>query len=180
MVEVGFESLRKIQLQERNYAALVNLDEDFYTAYSDYVALQQKQLSDKFSFDSAMTFEGTRKLLSDLMRRRQQKILLKAIRDFQGGEVSSTGLAKEEKELYTSVIRLLSEYEESVNPSKSAKPAPQPPARNRVEVRILADVPEFVGVKETVGPFKPEQTALLDAEDAKLLIEQGMASAATG
>lgn len=186
MVEVSFEGLRKVQLQERNYASLVNIEDEFYTAYSDFLSLQRKQLSDKFSFEGAMTFESTRKLLGDVVRRRQQKILLKAIRDFQGGEVSSIGLSKEEKTLYTSVIKLLAEYDLQVNPAKVESPAPQTPTSSAPQapeakkqaVKLLADVPEFVGVRDTVGPFSSQQVAELDPEDAKLLIEQGMAQPA--
>lgn len=179
MVEVSFDALRKIQLQERNYAALVPLEEDFFDAYRNHVEQQRKSLHESFSLDAASAYEGTRKLLSEVVSRRQQKIFLKALRDFHAGTVSGSGLAKEEKDLYNSLIKLLGGYESKLFESFAAeKTVVEKPADCFMKVQLLSEVPQFVGVSGLIGPFGANQVASLPKEDAKLLVSQGVAQEA--
>lgn len=176
-MEVSFDALRKIQLQERNYAALVPLEEDFFDAYRSHVEAQRKSLHESFSLDAASAYEGTRKLLSEVVSRRQQKIFLKALRDFHSGTVSGSGLAKEEKELYNSLVKLLGSYGSKLFGSFAAENAAET-ASDVVKVQLLAEVPQFVGISGLIGPFGANQIASLPKEDAKLLVSQGVAQEA--
>lgn len=177
-MEVSFDALRKIQLQERNYAALVPLEEDFFDAYRNHVEEQRKSLHENFSLDAASAYEGTRKLLSEVVTRRQQKIFLKALRDFHAGTVSGSGLAREEKDLYNSLIKLLGSYGSKLFGSFAAETTIEKPADTLMKVQLLSEVPQFVGITGLIGPFGANQIATLPKEDAKLLVAQGVAQEA--
>ncbi len=180
--EVSFDSIRRVHLAEKSSPTLTKVDEEFYAIYRAHVGKLKEQLSTHFSLEAATAYESTRKLIFDVSRRRQQKIFFKALHDFQAGEISSDGLAREEKELYTSLIKLLSGYElqlagNHVHPPAPASATASPPtiASDTVTVRILADLPQFVGASGPVGPFTAQSTANVSKQDAQLLAEQGVA-----
>ncbi len=175
LTETSFEALRKIQLLEKNYASLSELGDDFFEKYRVLLLEMRERLRKDFSIEAASSFDGMQRLLSDVMRRREQKLFLKALRDFRTGAVDSKGLALEEKQVYAEVIRLLKSYEEKQtiqfnvsHPRADAKPS-------SVEVTFLVDLPAFVGASGSLGPFSTNQKASLPPDDARLLIEQGVA-----
>jgi DNA replication initiation complex subunit (GINS family) len=175
MTEASFEALRKVQLQEKHESQLAELEEDFFEKYRSLIELQRERLRKDFSLEAATSFENLRRLLAEVTRKREQKLFLKALRDFHAGEVSGEGLAREERELYNSLVRLLSEYEARAMQQSSASAAKEVDKR----VRFSSDVPAFVGASGAkIGPFAAGQVAPLPATDAKLLLEQGVVSEA--
>lgn len=182
-MEASYDYLRKIQLDEKHKASLGRIEPDFYSAFKSRLADLDRQQSSDPSFDGAKECENTLKLLKDIIDRRQKKILLKAQHDLFAGEVSSEGLAEEEKELYRAIIKLLKEHESIVLDGKHC-PAPQPPAKEEPErpflsVKILQDLPEFVGPDMQVcGPFKADEVVSLEKEEALLLIKRNAAQPA--
>lgn len=174
MVEVGFEDLRKVQLHEKNQPSLYSLHDDFFKAFKEFLEKQRERLERDFSVESASAYQNSQKMLREISRRREKKIFLKALNDFQAGQVDSQGLAAEEKELYTSLLKIISEYEAVFSPPKAPKSVAGR-EDDLVEIRILAELPAFVGSKSQLGPFTASQTVRLPREDAKLLIEQGIA-----
>jgi DNA replication initiation complex subunit (GINS family) len=173
LTEASFDALRKVQLHEKSYAALSQVDEDFFEKYRLLLHKLRERLRSDFSLEAATAFEETRKLLTEVMRKREQKLFLKALRDFHSGDVDSNGLAREEKEVYLAAVKLLSTYEQNQLGSQ-----PSEKKEALIEVKFLSDVPAFIGSSSQLGPFAAKQTARLPAEDARLLIEQGMAQEA--
>jgi hypothetical protein len=181
--QVSFEALRRVQLAEKTSPSLSPLEEDFYESYRGLVAQMQQRLTADFSLEGANSYESTRKILADIIRRREQKILLRAMHDFESGTIGGEGLASEEKGLYKSLITLISAY----RPSMAGQPAPsvsQQQSANGAQVgailvRMLVDVPRFVGTSGPVGPLQAGSTVQLSSEDAQLLLSQGAAQKAT-
>lgn len=178
--ELSFESLRRVHLAEKNSPGLSSLDGEFYLRYRGYTEQLKHSLSAQFTLESAHAYESTRKLLSDISHRRQQKIFLKSLHDFHAGTVSSEGLAAEEQELYTSLLTILTSCEAKLAGETTLRPAPLSDqvatvAADVVTVQLLADVPQFVGATGPIGPFSAQQKANLSKVDAQLLAEQGIA-----
>lgn len=178
--EVSFEALRRVQLSEKNSPALTNLESDFYVAYQRHMQELHKRLSGDFSLEAARAYESTRKVLTDIARRREQKILLKALHDFETGGIGSDGFAIEEKELYTSLIKLISVYqpgslEQVPSTRREQKVEEEPLQSGSVLVKLLVDIPQFVGSGGPVGPFAAGSQAQVSDEDAALLVSQGAA-----
>ena len=181
-MEATYDYLRKIQLEEKHKASLFPIESDFYSSFKSRIGQLEERLSTDPSFDGAKEQENTLKILRDVIDRRQKKILLKAQHDLLAGEVSSEGLAEEEKELYRSIIKLLKEHESVVlNGSAQTALAEQAPAPEEQEpellsIKILQDLPEFVGPDMQVcGPFKQDQVVQLEKEEALLLINRNAA-----
>ncbi|MBI3587716.1 hypothetical protein HY995_01275 [Candidatus Micrarchaeota archaeon] len=177
MAEVSFDALRRVQLAEKNYASLSSLDSGFFKSYRLFLIEQRAGLHKNFSLEAATAYESARKVFSDVVQRREQKILLKALHDFHGESVSSQGLSAEEAALYASFISLFKQYEDGLlsdfgSPSGVERNSP---GENTVTVRMLADLPQFVGISGIIGPFSASQQAALPAEDARLLVERGVA-----
>ena len=157
VTQVSFEALRRVQLAEKTGPGLTPIEEDFYDSYRGLVAEQRQRLTAEFSLEGANAYESTRKILLDIVRRREQKILLRAMHDYEAGTIGGEGLAAEEKGLYKSLITLISAYRpamvgEPASRTVAEKTAVAPPA-STVQVRLLVDVPRFVGISGPVGPL---------------------------
>ncbi|MGB9577008.1 MAG: hypothetical protein ACP5O3_00625 [Candidatus Micrarchaeia archaeon] len=181
-METSFEELRKIHLHEKRVGSLAQVSEDFFQAYRALLQQQKEELCKSFSLDGARSYENLSKMLKEVVELRQNKILLKALRDLRAGSVSSEGLASEEKELYTSAIKLLKDYEDLL-----VAPVPKPVELEAacvagalpsvVKVRILSDIPEaFVGDDgKDYGPFSAGQVVELSGDQASLLVRRKVA-----
>ncbi len=166
--ETSFDALRQIQMAERHAPALVKLDDDFYPRYSAWLAELESHVTRQFSLEGAQTLENSRRALSDLFELRKQKLFFKALKDFRKGAVSSTGLSGQEKELYTGLITLLSQYQLALNQGP-------PASENDVPVELICDVPAFVGFDaQTYGPFKAGQNIRLPRKQADFLARKGI------
>lgn len=175
-MEVGYDALRKVLLQERHYSALSALEEDFFDQYAAFVKVQEVRLKESFSLDAAKEFENTVKALDGLKETRLQKILFKALRDLQNNSVNSEGLARAEKELYRTLVKTLMEYSRgSRSPAVEAQEVR--PEQPTMTVRILNDVKEFIGSDASqYGPFSTGQTVQLKKEIASFLVRKKAAA----
>ncbi|MCX6767823.1 MAG: hypothetical protein NTY90_03800 [Candidatus Micrarchaeota archaeon] len=181
-MELSFEALRRIQLQEKHNATLTIVDDVFYDAYASFLSQQADRLRQNFSLDEVRVYENTQKILHEIIEKRQQKILLKAFRDLRTGEVTSEGLAKQERELYIELLKLLQSHEAALNSAfageKSMQEKTAEKEKDAVTVKILVDLPAFVWTdSQQVGPFSASQVVELRREEAELLIKRNAAEA---
>ena len=111
-----FEKLRKIQLSERRHATLSQIDDDFYSEL-------KKRLAESSSGDAAYGEDREYKNIcaigKDIIIRRKQKIVAKAQRDLSSDQISSEGLASEEREFYLSFVGLLKRMDSFLEPSEA-------------------------------------------------------------
>jgi len=181
VAEISFDELRKVQLLEKKSASLAPLSETFFVEYREWMAKQEEALKTGFSLEGARTCDNASRVLQEIVALRQQKILLKALRDMRAGEVSSDGLAREEKQLYTSAVKLLTEFEcslvgRTVAPEGGGVKC-EPLPDGFLSVRILADIPEaFVGSDgKEYGPFTASQVVRLSRDQALSLVHRKVA-----
>ncbi len=177
MVETSFDELRKVHLQEKHASTLLQLGEDFFDVYLNYINEFYSELKGDFSMQDAKAYESCRQVFLELVHLRCQKVILKAFKDSRTSTVSTDGLAQQEKELYLSMLRAFSNYEESLSFSKRAPEAKQVPPTvvDQVKVEVLVDVPQFVSANGTLGPFTAGIQVELDSETASLLTGKGAA-----
>lgn len=165
IIELSYEELRKMLVQERHSSALEALDELFFDSYEQLLKQREEALKASFSIDSARALENFRKVFDDLKRQRLNKLLFKSLRDCELNSLSSEGLVAQEKELYNELTRLLSEY-------LSAKIVKAEPALLRT--RVVSPVSSFVGFDgSNYGPFNPGDSVELPREVALLLSKRG-------
>ncbi len=179
-MEVSFEAVRKVQLQERNYSSLSKLDDDFYDKYLSFIKDLRCRLESGFSLEGAKAFENSDRVLKDIFEQRKHKIFFKAFRDMKNNSVDSNGLARQEKELYTSLITLLTSFNSALS-TESRGAVPVGPAvpvvsqPKKILVEFLVDLPQIAGVDSntTIGPFLKGQEAELSERQASLLSKKG-------
>ena len=191
MVELSFEALRKIQVQERTFGALSTLDGDFYSQYSGWVAQQKKTLQESFSIEALKTYENSKKVITEIGAKREQKILLKALKDLRGGLVGTEGLSSEEKTMYLQVISSLKAFERAMHAEEPAqleeevarmiREEVQRPKLEATRVILLQDLSQFVAPDgTTLGPFKANDVVEMHREIADILVKRNAAKLVGG
>jgi len=162
---VNYDFLRNLLSLERSQSGLELVKEDFFLHCGSFVAIQEGVLKESFSLEQARVLENSRKIMGELKDVRLRKILFKAFRDLEANAVNSSGLAKEEKEFYRSVLSLLSQYKQKGSP-----------AEEKVKVKILVDLPEMQSPDGgAFGPFQRGAVAALSPATADLLAQKNAA-----
>ena len=169
-MEASYDALRKTQLQERKNPALAPLENAFY---ADYRALLTN-LQQKFQaggLDEGKELANTESVLRDVLEAREQKIVLKALRDVRSGAVKPDGLAAEEKQLYLSLIEIINDFESrTANRSKAMKELADEEKLANSKVKFLKDLPALSWRDgSTQGPFKAGDVLELGREFAEFL-----------
>lgn len=188
MADDFFERLRRIQLSERRHAVLSQIDDNFYSELKERLS----GLCDDTSADNR-EYRNFCQIGRDIIARRKQKIVAKAQRDLSNNQISSEGLASQERDFYLSMVGLLKRMDsllESQETSFDGKKAVEQSAAKSVsaaaaddrafmtvKVKMLSDVPEFVSSDlDSVGPFSRSQVVDLPKDVADLLVNRSLAS----
>ncbi len=184
MSEISYEALRKVQLQERNFGALSSLDEEFYERYNLWLAEQKRLLQSEFRIETLKAYENAKKIIEEISEKREQKIVLKALKDLRSNSIDSSGLSKEEKTFYLKLLATAKDFEETVVQFKEKKPELKAEERKEMaklgekllSIRMLVSISKFVAPDgNTYGPFEPAQIVSMEKEVAELLVKKGAA-----
>ncbi|MFH0971197.1 MAG: hypothetical protein V1835_01375 [Candidatus Micrarchaeota archaeon] len=184
MTEISYDGLRKIQMQERNFGALSSLDEDFYEKYNLWVAEQKRLLQKEFAIETLKAYENAKKIIEEISAKREQKIVLKVLKDMRSGSIDTAGLSKEEKSFYLKLLASAKEFEESVVQFSEKKPEYKKAEEKEIQklqqklltIKMIAGMGKFVAPDGTTyGPFTPDQIISIDKDIAELLLKKGIA-----
>jgi len=170
MVEetITFELIRRIQREEQRSPKLVKLPENFYRNINSYLQ-QKKILIEKEEKNVGVEIKNIERLIEDVYNRRERKIL-NLVLIFVRTNIKPENLIDEEKVLFDQLVELIThrrvEILSSVFEFKSLQRT----------VVFKEGIPQFIGsdMKE-YGPFKAGEEAVIPEENAKLLIEKGIA-----
>lgn len=213
-----YEELRKYQRKEKNTAKLVELKKGFYEELSDLVSEKSSKYKEEMDPEVKKKLENIKKIARDLYKKRERKIISRALRTteleeedykllerekklfkeireaieeerkqldkvlkgepLQGLEEESRELEETEKsegELQTtSETDLEEETAESELKNEEEKETGE--GLNKVMVRILKEVPEFVSQNlQELGPYEPESTVEVPEKEAEVLVDKGLA-----
>lgn len=158
--EINYRTLRKIQQIEKNSPVLTKIDSDFYSALSGYL----KGLNDRLGKESSSQkqillkdeIQNTKKIATNIYEQREKKVLLAAISKARGGNPDLKNLVDVEKNLFDSVLKLmtqsrekllnkkLKEEEKTVVSGKKNKENEKQENSNPI-VWVTEDIPEFIG-----------------------------------
>jgi DNA replication initiation complex subunit (GINS family) len=179
MVEISYEALRKIQMQERNFGALSTLDEDFYERYNLWVMEQKRLLQSQFSIETLKAYENAKKILEEVSAKREQKIVLKALKDLKGNSVDTAGLSKEEKEFYLNIITSAKDFEASAvkfsEKRQEFKKEAEKASERLLTLKIITALGKFVASDgNTYGPFSADEVVNIEKSIGELLVKKGI------
>ena len=189
--------------REEGETSLGGLPSDFYIKIADYLKRirEENKLPDKKSVKVSLLdheAENVGLMLEELLLARYKK-LLKTISQKQA--VPSELLTVEEAKMCESFVAFASSYQKFTNdllqgqisptfvsqtisqtaPQIEAKPEAKAKveievAHNRVALRFIKNIPAIMGADmKSYGPFIVEDVASLPAENAKVLVKQGLA-----
>lgn len=182
--------------REIDDSSLGGLPPDFYAKIADYLRRmreENKQLEKKSVKVNLLEHESENatRMLEELLRIRYKKIL-KAVTKSQ--KAPSELLTVEEAKMTESFITFSDAYQnfsknlmqgeptkievevKAPEASRTEVAAPAEVSYKRVTLRFIKGIPAIMGADmKSYGPFVPEDVASLPADNAKMLVKQGLA-----
>ncbi|OGI12657.1 hypothetical protein A3K64_03710 [Candidatus Micrarchaeota archaeon RBG_16_36_9] len=190
---ITYETVRNAHRAEKE-DELQRLPEGFFESIRNWFKLKEKQKDTT----SLLEVENAKKLLEDIINRRQKKIVLAALSTMRG-QLPPSGLNDEERKFFDEIVNTLKSFknvmnekfrsfddiaEEKIEEAKKSveelKPIEDVPAvikpNGKTLVKILSDLPRFVGSNmQSYGPLKIGDIITLPDEIGKLLITRKVA-----
>jgi DNA replication factor GINS len=176
--------------REIENSAIQPLPADFYERSSRYLKQikTENQTSDKSNLKASLMKQECRnvtRMIKELLRIRYKK-LLKTIKG--GQKLLPDILTNEETEFLTGLLPFAEAYDifakgllQGITPKSVIKPAETKEIaaeaqRKRVTLRFVKAIPAIVGSDmKTYGPFLAEDVASVPADNARILVKQGLA-----
>jgi len=176
---------------ELENTALGGLPSDFYARAADFLRSikEETRMMDKKTVKSTLLeheLERVKCMLKELILVRYKKLVALVS---ESKKLPSGLLADEEESLCTGFLSFAESYQKFADkllqgqvsirvtsPSSSAPKVASKNVRKRVALRFVKAVPAVIGADmKTYGPFMVEDVASVPAENAKILVKQGLA-----
>jgi DNA replication initiation complex subunit (GINS family) len=166
MVMITFETLRKIEREEKAAPGLTKLPEGFFESVASYLS-KKVQLRGDEENSELMNAKHT---VGDIVKAREKKILISAL-NFTDSGMEPANLTAEEKQFFDQAASMIMQFR--TDSKKFLEPGL---TRNSVVV-FLEEVPQFVGTDmKNYGPFGKGDVANLPEDVTRLLIEKRFAN----
>jgi DNA replication initiation complex subunit (GINS family) len=166
---LGYSDLREIQKREMESSALVMLSDDFYSLISQLLAKKGGDAIASKSLLAIKEYENIKKIVIAIQAKREEKIVLMALR----GEREGAGLTIEERRMLKDLSEIVGKYREIVK-SVWESESSAPPAGKRI--KIMKEVSQYRGLDNSLyGPFRSGEEALVPIAEADWLLKAGMA-----
>lgn len=179
-MEITYDELRRIYRLEKNTSKLVEVDEDFYESLKDFIEEQKNEYLESindFSSTKARDFINLKKVTEEIFAIRERKILNKALVHGRTEDPFDEKISLQEKEFFNELMKIIKKHKYHIEEMFKTKEKREKPANlNNVTIRILTDVPAFIGtdMKEH-GPFKEGEKTKVPTKIAKLMIDRKIA-----
>jgi DNA replication factor GINS len=174
-----YDELYEAWKKEKETAEIQALPGDFYIRLADYVKKirEESRMLDEKTTKGRLTyfeFRNVRKMAKELIQLRYRKALRKTMTE---RILPKETLTKEEEKLHGGTLPLAESYQaflkDIVRGRLSGMEKEKP---KHILLRFLKEVPAIIGSDmKPYGPFKAEDIATLPAENARILINQGVA-----
>lgn len=175
-----YDELYEAWRREKENAEVQPLPKDFFVRLAQYVKRLREEgrmLDEKTTRGKLLLRESknVKKLCEELILLRYEKVLKKVA---SGETVAKEGLTGKEERLYAEIASSVESYQSFLkdvvggrSPSVEVKEKAKKPV-----LRFLQEIPAIIGADmKPYGPFKPEDVASVPAENAKILVKQGLA-----
>ncbi|OYT29535.1 hypothetical protein B6U98_02055 [Thermoplasmatales archaeon ex4572_165] len=191
--------LRKIQQGEKSSPLLSKIDDHFFEDASSYCSLLRKRLNtEKKPSRNLILSEQTQnveKIIRNIYELREKKIMLAAMSKARGGSPPEKQFLPGEKQLFNSIYSLLIDtrntlfdYNETKNPTSEKVPLknqnnseitnkvePQINKDNHTVIRILENIPTFIGTDTKQYDLKKNDIVSIPDTLASMLIKKHVA-----
>lgn len=166
---LNYTELRDIQRREMESSAIVGLPDDFYRLVSEFLSKKNGEAMESKSLLSIKECENIKKIVMAIQAKREEKIVLMAVR----GEREGSGLTAEEKQMLKELSSIIRKARETLkNAWDSGEAAPDDKAR----IKLLKEVSQYRGLDNALyGPFKEGDEQTLPRAEAEWLLKAKMA-----
>lgn len=166
---LNYSDLRDIQRKEMESSAVVALSDDFYQSMSMLLAEKKSAAQSSKSLLAIKEYENIKKILLSVQAKREEKIVLMAVR----GESAGPGLTSEEREMLKELSSIVNKSRTVIKGVWESEEAAPPDARR---IRLLQDVAQYKGLDNSVyGPFRKGEEQMLPNVEAEWLLKSRMA-----
>jgi len=171
---LNYTKLRNIQQKERASAFLTNIGADFYKEAAKHIKDLERRMEEEKKKNPASKklvliadeLRNTKRIWESIFERREKKIVLAALATVRGGKGMPENLTREEKIFYDELVNLMKEYRNKIMAGEE---------KDVMILRILQDIPHFVGSDMKKYNLKKEDVIVLSPEIGKVLVERGAA-----
>ena len=190
--EINYRTLREIQQLEKNSPILTELKSYFYIDLSKYLNELEKRLKNESSSQKQTLLkdeiENTKKISINIYELREKKILFAAITKTRGGNPDIKNMLNIEKNLFDSLINILKttriqlfkqEPVEKNTIDSEEKPVETKELEEKQKnsnpiVRVIEDVPEFIGTNEKRYYLRKNDVLSLPDDMCEMLFRRGV------
>ncbi len=162
---LDYSELRGIQKQERESAALVKLENDFYDRLFGFLKEKRQEAVSSGSLVSMREYENLRRIAASIQSKREEKIVLMALR----GAESGAGLTSEETSLLRKISEVLRKSREKISKNLEEQ-------KKEKVIKILSDVERYKGADSRLyGPFSKGDEISLPEKEIEWLLKSKLA-----
>jgi len=169
---VNYSELRDIQKRELESSAIVLLPDGFYESVSQLLSTKKREALSSQAMLAIKEYENIKKILLGIQAKREEKIVLMAIR----GENAGGGLTGQEIEMLRELGATVARSRDAIMKvwgNEDAKPS----AASR-RLKLLQDVTQYKGLDNVIyGPFRRGDECALPNTEAEWLLKSRMAEA---
>ncbi len=191
---ITYETIRSAHRAEKD-DELQKLPEGFFESVRNWFKHKEKMKDTT----SLLEVENAKKLLEDVINRRQKKVVLSALRTVRG-DLPPTNLSDEERKFFDQIVKTLKDFrnnmkekfrsyedivEEKIEDAKKSVEELKPKQvveqklikpEGKLMVKILSNLPRFVGSNlESYGPLKAGDVITLPEEIGNVLLTRKVA-----
>lgn len=163
---ITYETLRKIERDERVEKKLAQLPERFLLEALDYMKKKEamaKEKGDRWELQTA------KQRFQNIMQLRERKIINFTLSFVRSGALPEN-MMPEERELFDAVVKRVNDFHDKRNKAMTGEKA------SFKTVAFLQQLPQFVGIDMGYyGPYQQGDIATVPADNAVLLVEKGAA-----
>lgn len=173
MKPLSYSLLREIQKKETDSTRITALEEEFYAVASEFLQAKKEEAFSTGSSLSIREYENIKKIIDTIKERREEKIVLMAIRS----ESAQGGLTPEERELLSELTEAVRKFRGKMSELfvSDEKAAPRPENKMK-RVKLLKDIEPYKGIDNNVyGPFKNGDEVELPPGEVEWLLKAKMA-----
>ncbi len=181
-MDLDYERLRAIYRLEKEASRLTRLEPDFYDLLARYIEGEKEKLreaTEKLDIEAMKRFMNIKKLVQEFILLREKKIIRFALFSVLEGADEIENLVGWEKDMYREIRELIERYAkkvEAVFEGGGKREEREEKILNVVRVRILEDIPTFVGTDfKEYGPYRSGEEVDLPRDVADVLVRRGLA-----
>ena len=187
--EINYKTLRRIQQLEKNQPLLTKIDTNFYRQLSAYLKNLEKIVEKEENPQKIKLFndeiQNTKKIAFSIYELREKKIVQAALSTVRSGKPDLKNLLDIENKLYDSLVEQISASRKTIFEKKSEEVKKNEVKPEKIEkkekktntnpiVRVVEDMPEFVGIDMKTYSLRKEDVLTLSKEMSEPLLKRGI------